>query len=216
MVTRIKILYEGDRSLRSALGEFLNEPRDKARSRKIEWEIVSCGSRGKAFQDFCDSIDDEPETYTILLVDSEAPVHHPPWEHLQRRKEVSWPRPQASDDQCQLMVQMMEAWFLADIPVLKTYFGQGFNENALPKEKNVERIDKEKIQTALRDATRNSIKKKYHKTQHAPEILRRLNVENVRKAAPHCDRLFKTLAELIEPPTQASDSETQPSGPNLP
>ena len=67
MVTRIKILYEGDRSLRPALGDFLNELRVKARRRKIGWEIVACGSRGKAYQDFCDSITDEPDAYTVLL-----------------------------------------------------------------------------------------------------------------------------------------------------
>ncbi len=107
---------------------------------------------------------------------------------------------------------MMEAWFLADVSALKAYYKKGFNETALPKDINVERIDKVRIESALKEATRHTSKKQYHKTKHAPEILRLIDVGKVRSAAPHCERLFKTLADLIEPPNVAETpaSESNP------
>lgn len=43
-----------------------------------------------------------------------------------------------------------------------------------------------------------SSKGEYHKIQHGAKLLEMLNVERVRKASSHCDRLFTTLSEIIE------------------
>src|SRR2546428_320644 len=74
---------------------------------------------------------------------------------------------------------------------------KGFNENALPKSP-VEQIAVKDLIDGLKKATATTTKGKYHKTKHAPEILKKLNVAKVRQAAPYCDRLFKTLAEKMD------------------
>ena len=184
MVKEIRIYFEGDRTLRPSLGIFLSSLRDKASERGILWEIVACGSANRAFENFRDALNDHPEAWNLLLVDAEEPVVHSPWEHLRRRRQNQFPPSKIDDSHCHLMVQMMEAWFLADLPLLKDYYKQGFNDKAIPKQAKVEKIEKDKIETSLKVATKNTTKGPYHKTSHAPEILRRLNVAKVRKAAP--------------------------------
>ncbi|WP_446355741.1 DUF4276 family protein [Coleofasciculus sp. G2-EDA-02] len=50
-------------------------------------------------------------------------------------------------------------------------------------------------------AASKTLKKEYHKTRHAAQILERLDVAKVRQAAPSCDRLFTTLTQIMEPAT---------------
>jgi hypothetical protein len=96
------------------------------------------------------------------------------------------------------MVQAMEAWFLADIDTLKKFYGQGFRENSIPRNLNVEKIDKDSLEPSLKEATRNTVKGEYQKIQHASKLLELLNVAKVREASHYCDRLFTTLAQIIE------------------
>ncbi len=96
------------------------------------------------------------------------------------------------------MVQTMEAWFMADIDALRQYYAQKFQESAIPKNPNVEEIEKARLESALEAATRNTSKGEYHKTRHASQVLGRLNVDRIRNAAPNCDRLFTTLAQIME------------------
>lgn len=199
MVKEIRIYFEGAKFLRPALGDFLSDVRQQATKKQIQWNIIASGSRGRAFDDFRAALNNHPDAFNLLLVDAEAPVVHTPWEHLRRRQLDQWPQPDADDSHCHLMVQMMEAWFVADVQALKDYYKQGFNENAVPGTSDVEKIAKDQIEIALKEATRKTSKGKYHKTRHAPAILSLLNVDKVRQAAPHCDRLFKTLHEIIEP-----------------
>lgn len=219
MVREIRIYFEGDRVLQPAFGDFLGEIRDKARAKKIRWTIIASGTRSRAFLDFQDALIDHPDAFNLLLVDAEEPVlqNHTPWEHLHHRQpDRWWQTPKIDATHCHLMVQMMEAWFIADLQLLKDYYKQGFNEKVIPKASDVEKIEKEKIETSLKEATKNTTKGPYHKTRHAPEILRELNVEKVRRAAGHCDRLFRTLVEIIDPPPPtAVDESTQSTGPNL-
>jgi len=91
----------------------------------------------------------------------------------------------------------MESWLIADIVALKKFYGQDFHENKIPDNQNVEDISKAKIDVSLRAATRNTQKGRYHKIHHGPKILELLDVQKVRKAAHHCDRLFTTLSEKI-------------------
>jgi Domain of unknown function (DUF4276) len=104
------------------------------------------------------------------------------------------------------MVQAMDAWFIADIETLKKYYGQGFRENIIPKNSNVESIDKERLFDVLKKATCNTSKGEYHKINHASKLLELLDVAKVRQASPHCvhrrcwrsHRLFTTLAAIID------------------
>ena len=64
-----------------------------------------------------------------------------PWQHLKERD--GWNRPEgATDEQCQFMVQAMESWFLADRTALSAYYGQGFQENPLPSNPQIEQVAK--------------------------------------------------------------------------
>jgi len=88
----------------------------------------------------------------------------------------------------------MEAWFLSDRDCLKKYFGQGFNENSLPGNTDVETIPKTTIFHSLKMATRNaSPKGEYGKGKHSFEILGLIDPSKVRNAAPNADRLLIKL-----------------------
>jgi hypothetical protein len=139
-----------------------------------------------------------PDAFVILLVDSEAPVvKQSPWEHLKSRD--NWDAPAGVDEtHCYLMVQTMEAWFMADIDTLKKFYGHGFKENAIPKNINVETIEKDLLEPRLKAASRSTSKGEYQKIQHASELLEMLDVDKVRKASSECERLFRTLTELME------------------
>jgi hypothetical protein len=103
----------------------------------------------------------------FLLVDSEGPVsgecengeinNWNPWMHFKCRQGDQWTKPaNAEIIECHLMVQCMEAWFLADINALAEYYGQSFNKNPFDKDFRIEKISKHEIFKALEQATRNT------------------------------------------------------------
>jgi hypothetical protein len=159
------------------------------------FKIVASGDRAKTFKDFRLALKQHPNDFVILLVDSEGPVVMGPWQHLAERPGDRWVRPaSAKDEQAHLMVQMMEAWFLADRETLLDYYGQGFLVNSLPGQANVEQIPKSDLLKALKHASRPTAKKgEYHKTAHAFELLERINPDWVRKASDHAKRLLTVL-----------------------
>lgn len=206
MVEEIRIYIEGGGEsndtkarLRRGFSSFFKELVQVAQSKKIKWNITLCGSRNNAFRDFKNALAAHPDAFVILLVDSEAPVvKQSPWEHLKSRD--NWDAPAGVDEtHCYLMVQTMEAWFMADIETLKKFYGQGFKENAIPKKSNVETIEKDLLEPRLKEASRDTKSKgEYQKIQHASKLLEMLEVDKVRKASLECDRIFKTLTELME------------------
>jgi hypothetical protein len=202
MVEAIRIYCEGGGPgnstkdlLRKGMNEFLRELKNIARSKRIRWDLIACGSRQDAYEDFVRALRTFPGAFNVLLVDSDLPVNPPPWRHLKQNN--SWELDEEHDLQCHLMAQAMEAWLIADVEALKTYYGRDFNANTIPTNANVEQIDKNQLTRALNDATRRTQKGKYDKIKHASEILQKLDVTKVRRAAPHCDHLFKTLAEKM-------------------
>ncbi len=154
-------------------------------------KIVLCGSRYKAYSKF--KKESEYSQDVILLVDAEATVAtNQPWEHL--KKEDGWERPDGTtDEQCHLMVQIMESWFLADKQALAKYYGRQFNRSALPKNQNIEEISKVDVEEGLKQATKKTQKGEYSKGSHSFKILALLDPEKVRKASPYADRFIKTL-----------------------
>jgi len=126
------------------------------------FKVIASGSRQNAFQDFCTALHQHTEDYIVLLVDSETAVAGlgTAWQHLSRRDGDNWSRPAlALDDQVHLMVQVMEAWLLADQDALSAYYGQGFLRNSLPRQQNIELIDKERVFKALNHARLSPRKK---------------------------------------------------------
>lgn len=200
MVSEIRVYIEGGGDsrfgkdqLRKGFRIFLNDLYQEARQSGVRFHPpVLCGGRNSAFDDFRTALACHPHAFNVLLVDAEAPVTATPWAHLKSRDGCD--NPGVNDDCCHLMVQTMEAWFIADADALAAYYGQGFLRSAIPANPNVESIAKAAIETALVNATRHTGKQKYKKIQDASRLLERMDPAVVRGKAPHCDRLFTLLA----------------------
>jgi len=159
------------------------------------FKVVASGNRQNAYEDFSSALRQHPDEYIILLVDSETAVTAKPWQHLKTREGGNWSRPDgAGDDQAHLMVQVMEAWFLADRETLATYYGQGFLKNSLPRQSDIEQIEKNRVFDALRHASKKTQKGSYHKTRHGFDLLELINPALVREASRHADDLFVVLS----------------------
>lgn len=168
--------------------------------------VVACGSRGDAFDDFRTAVrNSTADQFIMLLVDSEEGVaaSDEPWQHVSKRDGWTRPAGAAKDSLC-LMVQCMEAWFVADRDCLKAYYGQGFNPRKLPRrpKAEVERIPKADLYAALDRATRNCTKGTYGKSKgkhskHSFSILATVDPGKVAAASPHARRLLGTLREAV-------------------
>ena len=184
-------------ALRIGMENFLQRGLEEAAARP---RVVPCGGRSTAFMRFRRRVmEDREEGVALLLVDSEQRVTAATArEHLRQRPEDGWDLDFATDDQIHLMIQTMEAWIVADKQALTKYYGDGFDENALPGRENLETVSKGSVTTALRRATENSIAGRYHKIGHARDLLQRIDPGTVCKRCPACQCLFETLAEKIE------------------
>lgn len=195
--------------LRSGFNTFLASLRTIANTHGIKkWQVVASGSRREAYDDFCAALKSHPDAFVVLLVDSEDPLPQTcsdpkkrNWEHLKKRQGDQWDCPVSIDDsQCFLMIQSMETWLVADRAALKKFYGQHFNDKALPANTNLESVAKVTIAEKLKQATSKTQKGEYHKTKHAFDILAVVDVAVVRKAVPSCDRLFTELESRIGVP----------------
>ena len=181
--------------LRVGMGHFLGQLKERARTKSMFWKIVVCGGRDGAFQQWIKQPLNPRYPIRILLVDAEGPVSGGVRAHLERRD--SWMIPKAEEENVHLMVQTMETWIAADRSALADYYGHRFLASALPVAEDLEAIPKDSIQTALTRATLPTQKRAYHKTRHAPDLLRRIDPVLVRKRCRMCDRLFKVVDGLI-------------------
>ncbi len=79
------------------------------------------------------------------------------------------------------------------------YYREGFKEQALPKNPNIEEIAKSDVMNGLEAATntKGTAKGKYHKTRHGFDILGLINPSKVASASRFADDLIKTLREKL-------------------
>jgi hypothetical protein len=181
--------------LRQGFGAFLGGLQDRARARGIRVRVTFWGPRSETYVSFMRSLRQTPATLHLLLVDSEGPVTSAPRHHLTITD--AWNLAGISDEQCHLMIEVMESWFLADPGVLENYFGQGFSVDALPPTRDVEQVAKDTVLEKLNRAARATKKQRYDKGRDTHLILARLDAGKVRSRAQHCDRLFATIEQQI-------------------
>lgn len=155
--------------------------------------VITFGSRNNAYRVFKSALRQHTDSFNVLLVDAESPVTtNDLWQHLQNRD--SWEQPaSATAEQCQLMVQTMEAWFIADVEALARFYGQGFNRNSIPRRHNVEEIPKHELEPALQEATKRATKGSYAKIRHGARLLGQIDPARVSERAPHCVKLLSAL-----------------------
>ena len=89
MVEEIRIYIEGGgdgpkvkKAFLEGFSQFLSSLRRLARNKRICWQIIACGGRESAFDDFRIALETHHGAFNILLVDAEAPVTRTPWRHL--------------------------------------------------------------------------------------------------------------------------------------
>jgi hypothetical protein len=165
--------------------------------------VVPAGGRRSAYDQFCTAVRGrQGHDVAVLLVDSETAVSESsPWDHVKNREGDEWDKPDgASDDQLHLMVQCMEAWFLADRRAMRDFFGAGYRESALPSgNAEIEKVPKEDLESSLRAATKDTTTKgEYRKGKHSFKLLELVDPDLVRKASPWAERFFSTLRSLLE------------------
>jgi hypothetical protein len=193
VVDGIRVYFEGDKKLKPGFHAFFG---NHVRS-GLKFDLIHGNGGSETIKDFMNAVETHPDAFNILLIDSDKPDNGKLIPSLKSRSEWnSQIASDVSDDQIHFMVQVMEAWFLADRNALKAFYGGAFAENQLPSDPMVERVSKNDVTTGLRNATRGTQKMAYHKTNHAPALLGRIDAAKVRLAAPSCDRLLKALAAV--------------------
>ena len=139
----------------------------------------------------------KPGDLPLLLVDAEDAVDadHTVWQHLKTHDD--WDKPDGTgDDQAFLMVQVMEAWFLADRAMLRAYFGPELSEKHFREWPSLENVSKQTVYGALEKATAGCKRKVYAKGRVSFEMLAELDPLKVEMACPHAKALFERLRGL--------------------
>jgi hypothetical protein len=178
-VNELRIYFEGDDRLRPGMRLFLSEMAEAA-SRK-GWRfappVATCGRPVQAFRI---ALETHSNAWNVLLLD------HEDSDEAQIRKN----RLEGCDPESIFwMVQIMEAWFLADVDALRAFYKRRFNESALGWNTKVEEIPKADVMERLKRVSGGD----YHKVNHGVKLLELIDPAKVRKAAPHCDRMFQVV-----------------------
>lgn len=160
-------------------------------------KVVACGSRNQAFEKFKTAIRTSlAGDVCALLVDAEGPVTSATSvQHLQARD--GWDFPALDRHEVFLMVQAMEAWFLADREALMEFYDGRFLADSLPGNPNVEAVPKDDLQPRLAHASKpTKTKGEYHKVKHGFELLARIDPAKVGRASPHAKNFNDFLSGL--------------------
>jgi hypothetical protein len=168
----IRIYFEGNKALRSGFEIFFAELRLAAREAHSTIELIAARDGPHEYRKATRS---HPQAWNILLQDSEGPLP------AQHEKDTFW------------MVELMEAWFLADGAALADYYRDGFRPNAIGDTLDVERIPRVEVMNRLRRATSDTSKGRYDKVKHAPFLLEKLDSHKVQARAGHCRQLFEAV-----------------------
>lgn len=149
--------------------------------------IVACGGRQQAFDRFSTAVLDSRAGETcVLMVDAEGPIGaQTPTEHLRARDK--WDFPSLQNHRVFLMVQAMEAWFLADREALAAFYDGGFLAKSLPgSPTNIEAVPKDDLEPKFKHASRpTKTKGEYHKIKHGFALLALIDPVKLESASSH-------------------------------
>lgn len=154
-------------------------------------DIVPSGSRGEARKAFDQARKLGTEEDAFLLVDSEAEVTTDPLSYLAAND--NWTFTGVSVDRVHLMIQVMEAWIVADTDALRRLYKAKLNEAKLRAVRDLEAVPKQDVLDRLKDATSGS----YHKIEHASKLLADLDPATVYKHCPSAKRFADALAKAV-------------------
>ena len=140
--------------LQQGFDAFFRDLKNAARAKKISFKIIPSSNTQTTYEDFLISVRNSPQSFNLLLVDSdEAIAENETARDFLQKKYKKWLLKTIKDEQCHLMVRIMESWFIADVEALKEFYGREFKESAIPKNRNVESIEKERVESSLKTAT---------------------------------------------------------------
>ena len=187
---------------RKGFDAFFNYFKALASENDYTLTFIPHGGREEVFKYFNLALINQPNRINILMVDAEGSIdaNVTSKTHLQSE----WDNPDASEEQCHLMVQIMESWFFADLDTLYIFYNidKENDEDLVEYQgvKNVETIAKDKIIHSLINISKNSTHgdyKEYGKRRQAIKIFENLDLDIVRDKAPHCDKFCKTIEHYI-------------------
>jgi hypothetical protein len=160
--------------------------------------LISCGSRGSAYQDFKTAMKTRKAgDYVALWIDSEDPLAdlEAAWEHLKIRDGWAQP-PGATDDQVFFMTTCMESLIVADRAALQEHYGSSLQMTALPPLLKLEVRSRQDVQQRLVHATRNCTKA-YAKGKKSFELLATLTPEILETHLPSFARTRRILDQKL-------------------
>jgi hypothetical protein len=176
----IRVYFEGHKDLRIDFERFFSEL-----GSDVKFIAAKSG-----VSDFRKAARSHPKAWNILLKDSEKPLSQNSLKqhglNSKHAKSVFW------------MVELMEAWFLADPEAVALYYDdEKFSKKAIGKPQDVETIPKAEVIDRLKRATRQTTKGQYNKVTHAPKLLEKLRPALVKERAVNCRRLFEAISKLM-------------------
>ncbi len=203
-MVRVRIYVEGgggganphlDTMLLKGFSNFWHKAGLKGRMPKT----IAGGAGSTVFDKFCLALKNNKNDTSILLLDSEQAYGQAQtkWEFLFQRGNA-WQKPeQANQNQLHFMIQSMEAWLLADRATLQKYYGSAFETNALPSEqKPLNTLSPQELETALKNATKNTSKGSYSKSKHSFELIGLIDPAKVMLACPSAKDLITHLLAI--------------------
>ena len=160
--------------------------------------VIPCGGRSQTFDKFKTAVQSsKADDLCVLLVDSEGPVGtNTPVDYLAARDK--WVFPPLQSHRVFLMVQAMEAWFLADREALDTFYDGGFLADSLPgSPTKIEAVPKDDLEPTLIHATKKTkTKGEYDKINHGTALLALIDPVKVENASPHAASFHRFLRGL--------------------
>lgn len=110
MVERVVIHFEGAKDLRAGFVELFGNHIERARQKRIRFDMIAGGSNAETVKDFLRSCNRNPSDLNVLLIDSERSAPSVAEAMRALRSSSYWDANAEPDDgQLNFMVQAMEA-----------------------------------------------------------------------------------------------------------